>query len=177
VNPCPSVAKFVFFGFGSKPSSSSFHEIRRSEDSSRRRSICRSMFLRLRVLQHSIRKAREIRRVSRRPPARSKASPWLESRMWGKMASCCRLVIGLYESSSPFMGLKGRLHGRKTRSSRSPGLRLGRQFAHQRNCGRAAPWRGFHPLSWAEGPCGQALPHRAVMDAFILTSRPRRGRF
>ena len=53
-------------------------------------------------------------------------------------------------------GLKGRLHGRKPRSSGSPGLRRGRQFAHQRNCGRVVPRRGFHPLSWAEGPCGQA---------------------
>ena len=31
----------------------------------------------------------------------------VESRMWGKMASCCRLVIGLYEFSSPFMGRHG----------------------------------------------------------------------
>jgi hypothetical protein len=53
-------------------------------------------------------------------------------------------------------GLKGRLHGRKPRSSGSPGLRRGRQFAHQRNCRRVVPRRGFHPLSWAEGPCGQA---------------------
>jgi len=51
---------------------------------------------------------------------------------------------------------RGCLHGRKPRPSRSPGLRRGRQFAHQRNCGRVVPRRGFHPLSWAEGPCGQA---------------------
>jgi hypothetical protein len=115
------------------------------------------------------------KRRPERPPARSKASPWLESRMWGKMASCCRLVIGLYESSSPFMGLKGRLHGRKPRPSGSPGLRRGRQFAHQRNCRRVVPRRGFHPLSWAEGPCGQArLPatRRSQISACQLMAIP-----
>jgi hypothetical protein len=30
IHPAKSLAKFVFFGFGSKPSSSSFHEIRMS---------------------------------------------------------------------------------------------------------------------------------------------------
>jgi len=98
------------------------------------------------------------------------AAGGLESRMWGKMASCCRLVIGLYESSSTFMGLKGRLHGRKPRPSGSPGLRRGRQFAHQRNCRRVVPRRGFHPLSWAEGPCRQArLP--ATRRPHITASR------
>jgi hypothetical protein len=37
----------------------------------------------------------------------------VESRMWGKMASCCRLVIGLYEFSSLFMGRRPMLHGPK----------------------------------------------------------------
>src|SRR5580704_3729348 len=49
-------------------------------------------------------------------------------------------------------GLKGRLHGRKPRSSHSPDLRRGRQSAHQTKCGRTASPRGLHPLSWAEGP-------------------------
>ena len=62
-----------------------------------------------------------------RPPARSKASSWLESRMWGKMASCCRLVIGLYESSSTFM-------------SRRP-MRTGKIACHTKN-------RTLHP-NWS----------------------------
>jgi len=78
-------------------------------------------------------------------------------------------------------GLKGRLHSRKPRSSRSPGLRRGRQFAHQRNCGKGVPRRGFHPLSWAEGPCGQARLPAARMakvqgpaSAGFSPPRPRR---
>jgi hypothetical protein len=54
--------------------------------------------------------SREIRRVPgrrpERPPARLKASSWLDSHLWGKMASCCRLVIGMCEAFIPFHGPK-----------------------------------------------------------------------
>jgi len=85
---------------------------------------------------------------------------------------------------APRKPAESRLHGRKPRPSGSPGLRRGRQFAHQTNCGKGVLGEVFIPF---HGPKAHAdsqdwLPHeeanrQAHAPALILTSGTRRGPF
>jgi hypothetical protein len=90
-----------------------------------------------------------VRRRPERPPARSKASSWLESRMWGKMASCCRLVIGLYEVFIPFHGPKAHADRQDCLPHETPNPRApSKEGSRQRAFGGAPAQSTSIPSQW-----------------------------